>query len=168
MIRVCVVCKKVFGEKPPYEDKSVTHGICEICFPKEMERMRRELEEIKRDKKWEKKSENRPVIRLKIKECPLAERDHRKSKRVYAHYGHLPQTICVSREIYRIPANHTVAIIAHEIGHALGGDTEKEANRIAEDLFGIKIRYINRTPWGNWLQYISHEDIKKVKKRLLS
>ncbi len=32
MIRVCMVCKKVFGEKEPLDDKSPTHGICGPCF----------------------------------------------------------------------------------------------------------------------------------------
>ncbi len=41
MVRVC--CSKfhkgdpVFGEKAPYEDESLTHGFCEVCFEKEME-----------------------------------------------------------------------------------------------------------------------------------
>ena len=32
MIRVCMVCEKVFGEKEPFYDKSPTHGICDPCF----------------------------------------------------------------------------------------------------------------------------------------
>ena len=32
MIRVCMVCVKVFGEKEPLDDKSPTHGICHSCF----------------------------------------------------------------------------------------------------------------------------------------
>ena len=32
MIRVCCKCKRVFGEKEPYEDKSETHGFCDPCF----------------------------------------------------------------------------------------------------------------------------------------
>lgn len=31
MIRVCCECKKHFGEKAPYEDKSLTHGLCKPC-----------------------------------------------------------------------------------------------------------------------------------------
>jgi hypothetical protein len=27
-----MVCKKVFGEKEPLDDKSPTHGICGPCF----------------------------------------------------------------------------------------------------------------------------------------
>lgn len=32
MIRVCLWCRKDFGEKPPFEDLSRTHGICEHCL----------------------------------------------------------------------------------------------------------------------------------------
>jgi len=34
MISICAWCGKVMGEKPPYQDKSVTHGICEKCLAK--------------------------------------------------------------------------------------------------------------------------------------
>ena len=37
---------KVFGEKTPYEDLSLTSGICEDCFPEEM----KDLEEWKSSK----------------------------------------------------------------------------------------------------------------------
>ena len=48
MIRVCCKCKKVFGEKEPYEDKSETHGFCDPCFA-----------EWKTG--WEEKNEHRPT-----------------------------------------------------------------------------------------------------------
>lgn len=32
MKRVCSYCKKIFGEKKPFEDKTETHGICPECF----------------------------------------------------------------------------------------------------------------------------------------
>ena len=32
MIRVCCVCKAIFGGKEPLEDKSETHGFCPECF----------------------------------------------------------------------------------------------------------------------------------------
>lgn len=51
MIRVCMVCDKIFGEKPPYEDRSYTHGICDECFPKEIERLKKELERYKKEEK---------------------------------------------------------------------------------------------------------------------
>jgi hypothetical protein len=34
MIRVCMFCDIVFGEKEPLHDKTPTHGICIPCFEK--------------------------------------------------------------------------------------------------------------------------------------
>ena len=31
MVRKCTWCSEIFGEKEPLEDKSITHGICEMC-----------------------------------------------------------------------------------------------------------------------------------------
>lgn len=39
-----MVCGIKFGEKPPYEDRSYTHGLCEECLPKEIERLKKEKE----------------------------------------------------------------------------------------------------------------------------
>jgi len=36
MIRICMTCKKVIGEKEPLEDKSETHGICDDCMEEEL------------------------------------------------------------------------------------------------------------------------------------
>ena len=41
MIRVCYRCKIIMGEKEPFEDKSETHGLCEVCFPKEREEIKK-------------------------------------------------------------------------------------------------------------------------------
>jgi hypothetical protein len=43
MVRVCMICNEVFGEKEPLEDRSETHGICDECWPKEHERIKKEL-----------------------------------------------------------------------------------------------------------------------------
>jgi len=32
MIRVCVECGRVYGEKDPLEDRSYTHGLCRGCL----------------------------------------------------------------------------------------------------------------------------------------
>jgi len=32
VIQKCCVCKKIYGEKEPYENKSITHGYCNECF----------------------------------------------------------------------------------------------------------------------------------------
>ena len=46
MIRECYskfhIGRRVFGEKPPFEDKSVTSGICPECFELEMDKLARE------------------------------------------------------------------------------------------------------------------------------
>ena len=47
MIIVCCQCKKVLGEKPPLEDKSITHTYCPACLAKVME----ELKKLSKDKK---------------------------------------------------------------------------------------------------------------------
>ena len=102
-------------------------------------------------------------MKLKIKPCSIVERDHKKSLRSYAHFGHKKNTICISREIYKLPLNHLIALIAHEVGHALAeGGTEEEANAAAKGYFGIPIRYIPRTPWGNRLQFIPSAFLKRV------
>lgn len=40
MIRICSDCKKDMGTKPPYEDTSVTHGMCPACVDKVREKLR--------------------------------------------------------------------------------------------------------------------------------
>ncbi len=47
MKRVCSYCKKVYGEKEPYEDKSETHGACDKCYEIELKK----LEEIENPSK---------------------------------------------------------------------------------------------------------------------
>lgn len=38
MIQKCCLCERVYSQKPPYDDESVTHGYCEVCA--EVERAR--------------------------------------------------------------------------------------------------------------------------------
>ncbi len=35
-IRACAWCKSVMGEKPPLEDKTISHGICFTCEEEQM------------------------------------------------------------------------------------------------------------------------------------
>lgn len=41
MIRVCYCCKTKLGEIEPFEDKRVTHGLCDACHQKEIAEVRR-------------------------------------------------------------------------------------------------------------------------------
>ena len=34
----CAWCGKDLGEKPPLEDKSITHGMCRECLEKELKK----------------------------------------------------------------------------------------------------------------------------------
>lgn len=52
MKRICSVCGKCYGIKPPYEDDSESHGYCSSCLAKEMakiEAMQKEAENEKYD-----------------------------------------------------------------------------------------------------------------------
>ena len=46
MIRVCMTCDQIFGEKEPLEDKSETHGLCPVCYPIEMARLKEEMKRL--------------------------------------------------------------------------------------------------------------------------
>jgi hypothetical protein len=52
MIRICMFCGMVFGEKEPLYDRTPTHGICDPCF--EEFRLKYENQEIvgQKGKNW--------------------------------------------------------------------------------------------------------------------
>jgi hypothetical protein len=50
MIRICYVCQQKFGEKEPYEDRSLTHGVCPECWPGELARVEKSVSEYKLEK----------------------------------------------------------------------------------------------------------------------
>lgn len=102
-------------------------------------------------------------MKLKIKPCSIVESHHRKSLRAYFHYNHYPNTICVSKTVYKLPPQHSLALLLHELGHHFNkGGTEERANEIIKHLIGIKIKYIKETPFGNRLQYIEKKFINKA------
>ena len=47
MIKVCYVCKIIYGEKAPFNDHRETGGICPACLPGELEKLRKWVEEKK-------------------------------------------------------------------------------------------------------------------------
>jgi len=55
MIRICYSehhqGDRKFGEKPPFEDKRETHGLCDACFKFERIEIRRALKQL-RDAGW--------------------------------------------------------------------------------------------------------------------
>jgi len=49
MIRVCMDCERVLGEKAPLADKRISHGLCKKCFKKRMQ----EIKQLRLDKSQE-------------------------------------------------------------------------------------------------------------------
>ena len=54
-----------------------------------------------------------------MKRCVVADRDHYRDQRVYAHTGHEDMTVCVSGSIDLLSVNNIKGILAHEIGHII-------------------------------------------------
>jgi hypothetical protein len=50
LVRVCMYCSKVFGEKEPFDDRSSTHGICEECMPGVLLNMLDEMNKVRRQR----------------------------------------------------------------------------------------------------------------------
>ena len=46
MRQICMDCGILYGIKEPLEDDSETHGLCEECFPLEMQKIEKELGEL--------------------------------------------------------------------------------------------------------------------------
>jgi len=107
-------------------------------------------------------------MKFKIKRCKLADYENYKSKRQLLHVGHVPGFICKALAFDKIPLNHQLALLAHEVGHlAIKGDhSEEEANEMVKRIFGVSLKYIPDTPWGARLQFIPSEDLRKVYKIL--
>lgn len=92
-------------------------------------------------------------MQIKLRCCSLAEREHQQNLRWYAHTYHYDNTICVCEDFWGLPKKHFDAILLHEIGHIIAGPTasEAEANRVAEELSGSKIKYVD-SPYGKRLE----------------
>lgn len=101
---------------------------------------------------------------VRIRHCDLADRDHRKKWRQFAHSLHVPGFICFAREAaYEMTQREVFGMEAHELGHmvamklrlpehrkpARGKGTPKrvqdEADVVSALLFGIPIKYNRRT-----------------------
>lgn len=54
-----------------------------------------------------------------IKRCVVADREHYKNSRVYAHTNHEEMTVCVSGSIDLLSINNIKGILVHEIGHII-------------------------------------------------
>ena len=76
---------------------------------------------------------------LNIRHCKLADDEHRRSKRQYAHVGHYKRTVCVADAFYELPREYRIGILVHEVGHLLGAIDEEEADVLGIRATGIPI-----------------------------
>lgn len=108
-----------------------------------------------------KKRNKPPLEEYYIKECQVANIEHRMSKRQYAHVRHHKDNIiCVAHAIWSLPDSHLLGVLAHEIGHLISGGGERAADSIMLEKYGIKIQYAS-TDYGDNLQYFNAVDAIK-------
>jgi hypothetical protein len=104
--------------------------------------------------------------KIKIQLCEIAEKDHEMDMRNYAHTFHRKNTICICEDFLNLPDRYFWAIMIHEIGHLLVGKngSEKDANRAAEEYFGVKVYCLPKTYYGKKLEFVAGDlgFIKKV------
>ncbi len=102
---------------------------------------------------------------VKICFCSLADDEHAKAQRQYAHTYHRKDVICFSRAAVELTEAQYWAILAHEVGHLLVGfeGSERDANRAANEFFGVKILYRD-SPQGRHLETASKQDVAKIKR----
>lgn len=96
---------------------------------------------------------------LAIENCPEVVKGAPSPSRAYAHVGHLPGKLCVAAKRFeRLPIEHKVGILLHEIGHvgSHGGELAADAWVFGE--LGIAIRYRGKKR----LQWVSAADIRRL------
>ena len=121
------------------------------------------------------------MMKINIIHCELANREHSKKKRQYAHTFHYEHnTICVADALWDLPVNHLLAILLHEIGHLhyppekyiddpfadFAEDHEKHetaVDDVVHQLYHVKIWRVNSKRWGKNLEWIDRKDLPKAK-----
>jgi len=96
--------------------------------------------------------------------CQVANAEHAKSRRQYAHVFHKPGQICVADAFLDLPIEIRLGILLHELGHlALGNrGTETDADHMAREISGIEV-YREDSEHGKRLETISERDIPKAR-----
>lgn len=105
----------------------------------------------------------KPVIRI----CELANKEHKRSFRQYAHVFHVPGVICVAEAFEALPLGYRLGILLHECGHLLLGPPHSEAaaDQIIESVYGIRI-YRRSYEGARRLEYVSLRDYSKAQRLL--
>ncbi len=109
----------------------------------------------------------KPAIAIKV--CPLANAEHERSMRQYAHVFHKPNVICVASAFQSLPLGYRLGVLLHEFGHlALGGCDHSEQQADGEVLWRYGIRIQRRSYNGaRRLECVQLKDYSKAQKILM-
>lgn len=99
------------------------------------------------------------MTRLLVEICPVANTEHERSGRQYAHVFCRRDKICVSSAFGDLPETHKLGILLHEVGHVLAGQraSEKRSNETILKASGIRVRYRD-SRYGSRLEWIRTKD----------
>jgi hypothetical protein len=99
-----------------------------------------------------------------LQSCPLVEREHRESRRQYAHVFHIENQVCCARAIADLPEKYRLGILMHELGHIMAGQrgSEDAANSAVFRETGIRIYYGGNSD----LEFIDRRDFDKAREIL--
>lgn len=99
-------------------------------------------------------------MKLNVKHCKDADKEHAESKRQYAHVYHRSGVICVARSFFSLPECNRLGLLLHEVGHVLRGPgehTEEQANETVKQASGVTIYYRDGKA-GKEVEWIKPED----------
>jgi hypothetical protein len=104
---------------------------------------------------------------MKLKHCTLADADHRRERRYYAHVLHRPDCICICKAFANLPDEHAYAILLHELGHLIdvGEEDELAVDKLAAEKFNIPIRRVS-SRYGRNLEYIEPKYVARAERVL--
>lgn len=103
-------------------------------------------------------------MRIRLKQCSGADREHVESLRQYMHTGHYRDTICYAEAFKKLPQRYQAGLLAHELGHIImiekrQAHFEPDADWAAQRYLKVTVRYFPYTIHGEDLQYLDKKDL---------
>lgn len=100
---------------------------------------------------------------IELRNCRLAEDDHRQKNRWFAHTWHICSSniVCVCRDLESLPDEHKFGILLHEIGHLLTGPQapERAADQAVLEDLGVWIRYRDLSRDARKVQWVDIDEL---------
>jgi hypothetical protein len=72
-------------------------------------------------------------------DCTVAERDHQKVQRHFAHANHRQMTICCTKDMAKLPEENIKGILVHEMCHIVHESIHQVFTKDTDKTFGIDI-----------------------------